>query len=262
MFEITVGDWTGKKTIRIDSDKSLTIEKSNGSVIRKWRHEEIFGIAYSPANMMRSGALAIASSLTEAQKNTSTAVTMMDDSILVSRGDHENIERLIKWFEENRHESAESNFDLEARSAGSFLGIQGNFVVIIHSGFLNAWNKGGIQGEKRIPIKSILSIQFKDATSIMKGYIQFETAGGSQLAARGGVAEAAGDENSVLFTESEMPKFKLIRDKVSEIMERQGEPQRAEVSSADELLKFAQLLERGLITQEEFDLKKKQILGL
>lgn len=33
-------------------------------------------------------------------------------------------------------------------------------------------------------------------------------------------------------------------------------------SEAGELEKFAALLERGLITQEEFDLKKKQILGL
>lgn len=34
------------------------------------------------------------------------------------------------------------------------------------------------------------------------------------------------------------------------------------VSSADELLKFKQLLDMGAITQEEYDAKKKQILGL
>ena len=34
------------------------------------------------------------------------------------------------------------------------------------------------------------------------------------------------------------------------------------ISSADELEKFANLLQKGIITQEEFDLKKKQILGL
>lgn len=36
----------------------------------------------------------------------------------------------------------------------------------------------------------------------------------------------------------------------------------AAVSSADELLKFKQLLDAGAITQEEFDTKKKQLLGL
>ena len=35
-----------------------------------------------------------------------------------------------------------------------------------------------------------------------------------------------------------------------------------QTSSADEILKFKSLLDQGDITQEEFDIKKKQILGL
>ncbi|MBW7838478.1 MAG: SHOCT domain-containing protein [Chitinophagaceae bacterium] len=35
-----------------------------------------------------------------------------------------------------------------------------------------------------------------------------------------------------------------------------------EASQADELMKFAELKEKGLITDEEFEAKKKQILGL
>ncbi|MBR5012842.1 MAG: SHOCT domain-containing protein [Clostridia bacterium] len=34
------------------------------------------------------------------------------------------------------------------------------------------------------------------------------------------------------------------------------------ISSADELKKFKELLDMGVITQEEFDQKKKQLLGL
>ena len=34
------------------------------------------------------------------------------------------------------------------------------------------------------------------------------------------------------------------------------------VSSADELKKYKELLDSGVITQEEFDAKKKQLLGL
>ena len=33
-------------------------------------------------------------------------------------------------------------------------------------------------------------------------------------------------------------------------------------SSADELMKYKELLDNGIITQEEFDAKKKQLLGL
>ena len=35
-----------------------------------------------------------------------------------------------------------------------------------------------------------------------------------------------------------------------------------ETSNADELKKFKDLLDSGIITQEEFDEKKKQLLGL
>ena len=36
----------------------------------------------------------------------------------------------------------------------------------------------------------------------------------------------------------------------------------ASASTADEIMKFKQLLDAGVITQEEFDAKKKQLLGL
>ena len=39
-------------------------------------------------------------------------------------------------------------------------------------------------------------------------------------------------------------------------------PSSATISSADELKKFKELLDMGIITQEEFDAKKKQLLGL
>ena len=35
-----------------------------------------------------------------------------------------------------------------------------------------------------------------------------------------------------------------------------------QVSSADEILKFKTLLDQGIINQEEFDKKKKELLGL
>lgn len=35
-----------------------------------------------------------------------------------------------------------------------------------------------------------------------------------------------------------------------------------QVSAADEILKFKNLLDQGIITQEEFDKKKKELLGV
>ena len=39
-------------------------------------------------------------------------------------------------------------------------------------------------------------------------------------------------------------------------------PAQSPLSGADEILKYKQLLDMGAITQEEFNAKKKQILGL
>lgn len=52
-----------------------------------------------------------------------------------------------------------------------------------------------------------------------------------------------------------------IRAKIEEC-KKQKSGQRAAVSAADELKKFKDLLDMGVITQEEFDAKKKQLLGL
>ena len=44
---------------------------------------------------------------------------------------------------------------------------------------------------------------------------------------------------------------------------KNGQNQQAiQVSAADELKKYKELLDMGAITQEEFDAKKKQLLGL
>ena len=47
--------------------------------------------------------------------------------------------------------------------------------------------------------------------------------------------------------------------KNNDVVEVSGAPA---VSAADELKKFKELLDMGVISQEEFDAKKKQLLGL
>ena len=59
----------------------------------------------------------------------------------------------------------------------------------------------------------------------------------------------------------------LVNKVVQDILERKKNENSTtiiqnQVSAADELLKMKQLLDAGIITQEEFDAKKKQLLGL
>ena len=55
-----------------------------------------------------------------------------------------------------------------------------------------------------------------------------------------------------------------LLEKTEEIKAKQTQPSivSAEVSAADELLKYKKLLDAGALTQEEYDAKKKQLLGL
>ena len=66
---------------------------------------------------------------------------------------------------------------------------------------------------------------------------------------------------------SKCPKCgsKELRDATDEDIAKSNEPQGAviqQASAADELKKFKELLDSGVISQEEFDAKKKQLLGL
>ena len=58
------------------------------------------------------------------------------------------------------------------------------------------------------------------------------------------------------------PIRKLLVDRQSKPAAAQTIKQEVPQSNADELKKFKELLDMGIITQEEFDAKKKQLLGL
>ena len=57
-------------------------------------------------------------------------------------------------------------------------------------------------------------------------------------------------------------KINQIQERTNQIQEKTNNPIKIEeISIADEILKFKELLEQGIITQDEFERKKKQLLG-
>ncbi len=147
----------------------------------------------------------------------------------------------------------------EFKSNGKFTVTVDEYNVKIKSkGMLNYINKGS-RGEKSIPIKSITAIQFKDP-SLTAGYIQFAYSGSSE--SKGGVFDAVKDENTVLFAKKELKQAKELVDLIESKRHASSAPQITAVSSADEILKMKELLDAGVLTQDEFDAKKKQLLGI
>jgi hypothetical protein len=119
----------------------------------------------------------------------------------------------------------------------------------------------GLKGEKRIPYVSISAVQFKKA-GLLNGYIQFSILGG--IEARGGAFDAATDENSIMFRSSQNADFARLRDEIERRVaaaKASTAPMAGAASTAEQLSKLAELLEKGLLTQAEFMAEKVKLLG-
>lgn len=119
-------------------------------------------------------------------------------------------------------------------------------------------------GEKTIYYKDCVGVQFKKSGFTI-GYLQLETSASSM----NNHGSNFFGENSFTFEPGQVSNEKMeevanyIKGKIDEIKSRGENPAViAQVSVADEIKKFKELLDLGVITQEEFDTKKKQLLGM
>lgn len=121
---------------------------------------------------------------------------------------------------------------------------------------------GGVTGGKRINFADITAIQFKEPAGVTVGFLQFAYPGSGEV--RGSVAAAINDENAIPVSPQNLEEARKIVDfienKRSQL--KSGGVVTAPLSSADELKKYKELLDSGVLTQEEFDAKKAQLLGL
>lgn len=107
------------------------------------------------------------------------------------------------------------------------------------------------QKEIEIFLSKLVAITVKEPGKILKdGYIQFETPGISF------------DKSTVSFSGKEKYSEALeFKNKIIEVMKRDSADKTTE-SYVDELLNCKKLLDAGVLSSEEFEAKKKQLLGL
>lgn len=123
------------------------------------------------------------------------------------------------------------------------------------------------QGSKTFAYESISSIEFKEATLATNGYIHFNIEGDSgknNIVSLGKTFLAAQNENRFDFSSRKKNEAALDAKNYieSQMIRAKKAPQAVvnTISAADELRKFKQLLDEGIISQAEFDEKKKQLL--
>ncbi len=134
--------------------------------------------------------------------------------------------------------------------------ILGDNTVLIKRGLRGVLLGGGmLRGDKTIPYTSIVAVQLKKA-GLTAGYLQLTLKGGSE--AKAGLFQSTMDENSVNFYSNRNKDFeearRLIEEKISKVDGVSG--------NINDLEKLADLKNKGIITEKEFELKKKQLLGI
>jgi hypothetical protein len=134
-----------------------------------------------------------------------------------------------------------------------------NSIIIKRTGLVSLLSHG-LKGDKEILISQISSVQFRNASGIINGYIQFAFIGGQE--AKGGLMEATKDENTVMFQASQQADFENFRSELQNRITRPSEIKPSVTPGLDELEKLASLRDKNIITDEEFQAKKRQILGL
>lgn len=129
----------------------------------------------------------------------------------------------------------------------------------------------GLKGDKVFFYKDLSSIEYRKPTFFANGYIKFIVAGTSETKQNIGIlgnttTSALKDPNTLILRafNKKVPEesekiYNYILKKIKEV--KQEIKNDKSYSSADEILKFKNLLDEGIITQEEFDKKKKELLN-
>ena len=145
-----------------------------------------------------------------------------------------------------------------------------NEKIEYYGGYIEICNNCFILNEKVLALfsikyrpKKIPFSQIKEISSNKKGFIHINLA---SISIDTGALNTTINRlpNEITFkTDEEMERaYNKMMKAFQEYLNNKDNTQIIQNSSADEIKKFKELLDSGIITQEEFDAKKKQLLGL
>ena len=150
---------------------------------------------------------------------------------------------------------------LEAEGNGGYIWVFHDKVRLKHHGMRGLLTKGAQKGDKEIWIDQIAGIQWREPGNLWLGHLQFELIGGGSA-----TRVATEDENAVMFDARHRDQFSSVKLLVERRM-REIRSERVQSAAApavadipDQISKLAELRDAGVLTSEEFDAKKVQLL--
>lgn len=117
-------------------------------------------------------------------------------------------------------------------------------------------------GSKALPVDRIAAVQLVPAKVGFRGFIQFTIGGGVERRATFGhrTADAAKDENSVMFNRHQQVEFVAMKTAIEAAMQART-PEATTPNIAEALTRLAELLTSGVLTAEEFNAAKARVLS-
>lgn len=148
---------------------------------------------------------------------------------------------------------------------GDIVSVEGGAIRLVK---VNISLRGRPPRERSLPIRNISSVEVKKpdtkAVFVNYGFIQFSIAGGAvrdgSLTLTGGAWDAAQDENSVIFVGQSAYQTALKIKEYVETYQQGSSAPSSPVSVADEIVKLKALMDQGIITPEEFAIKKRRFI--
>jgi hypothetical protein len=150
---------------------------------------------------------------------------------------------------------------LEAEGNGGHLWLFEGKVRIRHFGARGLLTKGFLKGDKEIRLDQISAVQWREPGAMWLGHIQFSFLGGSTDS-----KPAGQDENAVMFDRGKEFAFRKIKEEIDRRLAARHQPAApvagpAGPSIPEQIRELAELRDQGILTSEEFDAKKADLLA-
>jgi hypothetical protein len=145
-------------------------------------------------------------------------------------------------------------YDLKATGYRGNLYLIGNKIIISHKVTLMYGNAGG---NKEVELDKITAIQFKETGLLRLGFIEFSYLGGFD----GSNVQKFTNANAILFKRNHNEEFINIKN---EIEKRRSNIQNMQITQIDipsQIKKLSELKEQGILSDEEFKIKKTELLA-
>ncbi len=154
---------------------------------------------------------------------------------------------------------------VEARGYNGQIRFDGDVVMITREGFMGRMSVG--RGEKRIPLDALAAVHWRPAPRASLGWLQFTIPGSREAVNRRGPRQAGEvditrDENTVTFQRKHQEAFERVRQAIEDalVSRREAVASQSGTSVVDQLRELAQLRDKGILTDAEFEAKKVELV--